>query len=202
MPKSPKSVQHAPPLREDPERQEAFLQALRDGAIGPIEAARRASPHCIGPEGGYHTFRRLREEDPRFAAAWDEALEEGKARMKAELQELAIDRIKNPPKRPVYSNGEVVGWTEDVNAATKLHLRFLSKLDPEWSERRQHTHDGKVDHDVSVRAVRDPNVVEINARDFALLGEEKADQLLGLVAELRELRAADAPKQLEAASDE
>ena len=200
MPKA--GIQHAKPLREDPERQESFLDALRNGAVGPIEAARRASPHCTGPEGGYHTFRRLREEDPRFAIAWDQALAEGKARMESELTELAIERIRNPPKRPVYSNGDVVGWTEDVNSATKLHLRFLSKLNADWSERRQHEHAGKVDHDVSVRAIEDPNVKKIHARDFSLLPPERADLLLDLIQEIDELRAADKPKQLEAASDE
>ncbi|MEM8835107.1 MAG: hypothetical protein AAGD00_04725 [Planctomycetota bacterium] len=191
---------HAPPLREDHERREAFLTALRTGLVGPVEAARRASPHLAestNEQAGYSAFRRLRENDPRFAAEWDRALVEGREMLQAQLQELALDWVVNPSRRPVFEDGKVVGWVEDRNAAAKVLLRMLAKIDPTWSERRQLEHSGGVNHDHRhVHAhveVDSASTLKIDASHLHLLGEEKADQLVALVAELRERVAESEP---------
>ncbi|MEM9167460.1 MAG: hypothetical protein AAGB48_10630 [Planctomycetota bacterium] len=208
---SKRGTKHSKPLAQDPERQKEFLDYLASGAVGPIEAARRASPHLQASrdgQPGYSVFRRLREVDPRFAAAWDQALEQGRARMIAELEELAIERIRNPSKKPVFSKGELVGWAQDLNAATKLHLRYLARLDAAWAERRSTEVTGRVEHaHAHIHAEFDPNSLVIDVTKLGLLTPERADLLIELVGELRDRVAAEAelieePTNLEAPSDD
>lgn len=178
---------HRPPLREDHERREAFLAELRTGTCGAIEAARRVSPHCSSRQGAYSAFANLRKADPRFAKEWDAALQEGRDMLLSELEETAIRWVREPPRKPVYEDGKLAGWVEDRNSASKVLLRYLSRLSTEWSERRSVEHAGQVDHrHAHLHLTGNPDAISIDARDLELLGDEKAQQLLDLVEELRQ----------------
>ena len=187
MPK--KNTPHARPLRDDSDRREQFIELLRTGTVGPVEAARRASPHLAdssNPQAGYSAFRKLREVDPRFAAEWDAALEEGKAKLLAQLQELALRWVVEPAQRPVFSKGELVGHYEDRNAAVKVLLRMLAKLDPEWAERRQTEHKGRVEHAHAHLHGSIQSGFVVTGEVLDLLPTDRQELLLGLMQEIHE----------------
>lgn len=187
------------PLGEDPERRETFLRYLANGK--PVaEAARLASPHLdVAKDGraGLSTFRHHRDRDPRFADAWDQAVEEGKAKRLAELESLAFDRIKNPPKRPVLNrDGEIVGEVADINAATKIHLRALAMLDHRWADKSRVSHEGRVEHaHAHIHAETRRNSVVIDMDDLRLLDEEDQDRLIGLVTLMGSRKRSEKAKQ-------
>jgi hypothetical protein len=117
-----------------PERRRAFLEALR--ATGsPVAAARAATPKGTGEQAGYSTFNRLRRADPTFAREWEDALADALATIESEIVRRAFD----PPRRPVFDGGQVVGWVEDRNSSDRLLLRAAQKLNPDWAERRHIT---------------------------------------------------------------
>ncbi len=154
-----------------PERRRKFLEVLAE--IGsPVEAARQATPWGTGRQAGYHTFRRLRERDPTFAEDWADALAVALARIEREI----VNRAMNPPRRPVYESGKVVGWVEDRNSSDRLLLRVAQRLDPTWAERRHHDVQGEVRHEHNHR-----HSFRLRAEHVMLLDEPDRELLVGLL---------------------
>ena len=81
----------------------AFLAALRD--TGVVRDA------CAAASVGRTTAYRVRNSDPEFAAAWDEALEDA-----ADLLEIeAIRRARTGVREPVIYQGKLCGtWVNDA----------------------------------------------------------------------------------------
>lgn len=89
-----------------------FLEELAGGRT-VTGAARVADRH-------YRTMIRYRSEDPKFAAAWLEAVEKGTDALVDEAKRRATDGVDEP----VYYKGKVVGT---VRRYSDLLLMFLLK---------------------------------------------------------------------------
>ena len=79
------------------DRQNAFLTHLAQ--FGGVASAAKAAG--ISTRSAY----RLRDRSPPFAAAWDDAIEEGRLR----TFDRAMDRAVNGYTMPVYRAGRIVG---------------------------------------------------------------------------------------------
>lgn len=87
----------APPKTKDESIRERFLKALALG-WSVTYAANAANL-------GYRTVHKMRQDDPEFAAAWANAVEQAKDRTLDEVKRRAIDGVLEP----VYHQGAVVG---------------------------------------------------------------------------------------------
>lgn len=161
------------------ERRHKFLATL--AATGsPVAAARQATPWGSGRQAGYSSFARLRRTDPRFAEAWDDAIADALAMIETEI----VDRAMHPPKRPVFEDGKVVGWTEDRNSSDRMLLRVAQKLDPAWGERQHHDVTGQVVHEHEHRMG-----TRLQAEHIDLLSKTEQDVFLSLLAKIDRLGA-------------
>jgi len=155
------------------ERKALFLRELaRTGS--ECAAARAASPHALGKNGGLESFASVRKRDPEFAQAWQEAKEAALAGVEEEIRRRAME----PPKRPVWHRGEHVGEHEDRSSSDKLLLRLAERLDPSWSQRS--VVESSVTVAAALLAIRPDDVMLLNAperREFV--------RLLGKIADLR-----------------
>jgi hypothetical protein len=107
-----------------------MLKALALG-MSPTRAAKAAGV-------GRSTAYLWRQEDPEFAAKWDEAVAQGIDRLEDEALRRAVEGVK----RPVYRGGVLVG--EITEYSDKLLMFLLKRRRPEVYDR---SHDGsrKVD---------------------------------------------------------
>lgn len=158
------------------ERRTIFLDTLR--STGSFSAAARAaSPHALDRHGAHSGFRGLMERDPEFAAQVEQARHDALGAVEAEIHRRAFE----PPRRPVFSRGEVVGDWEDRGSSDRLLLRLAEKLDPEgWAPQSRI----KSEVDVNVRGV----MLAIRPQDVLLLPTDEQQtfvQLLGRIADLR-----------------
>lgn len=106
------------PLTE--ERKRAFLEHLATYGIA-VEAARAASPGC--PSGAMATFKDARRRDPEFAAAWEEAAEQARGVIEAEIRRRAIEGWEEPGR-----NGPVRKYSDRL-----LELMARARL-PEYRD--------------------------------------------------------------------
>lgn len=89
-------------------RRKIFLKALAETG-SPIAAASAATPWSTHIQGGVTTFRDLARRDPEFAAAWEWAKQAALGSVEKEIYRRAME----PPRRPVWERGTVMGWVED-----------------------------------------------------------------------------------------
>jgi len=177
----PKSVRH---MRIDENRRRIYLDRLAMGD-SPVSAARAASPHCIGNDFGLGGFRELAKRDPEFAAQVAAAKEAALADVEDEIRRRAM----NPPLRPVWHKGQLVGHYEERLSSDKLLLRLAEKLDPEhWAPQSRI----KSEVDVTVRGV----MLAIRPEDVFLLDSKEQDtfvELLTKIADRRDEPSAELP---------
>jgi hypothetical protein len=90
------------------ERKQTFLKVLAETG-SPSAAAHAATPWSTCPKGGIATFGQARKRDLVFSDAWDRAMDAATAKVEAEVMRRAM----TPTKRPIFSKGELKGYTED-----------------------------------------------------------------------------------------
>ncbi len=93
---APRARQHALTA----ERKKVFLETVEETGSN-VAAAQAATPWTTGEHGGLSTFRDERRRDPKFAMAWERAMEAALARVEAEIMRRAM----TPTRRPVFSRG-------------------------------------------------------------------------------------------------
>ena len=113
-----------------PTYQRRMLEALALG-MSPMRAANAAGV-------GRSTAYLWRQEDPEFAAKWDEAVAEGIDRLEDEAFRRAVKGVK----RPVYRGGVLVG--EITEYSDRLLMFLLKRRRPEVYA-RSHDASRKVD---------------------------------------------------------
>jgi hypothetical protein len=112
------------------DRQEAFLEALRQ--VPNITYA--AIQSGVSRKTAYNH----RDQDPEFAAAWDEALEEGVDMIELEAHRRAVQGYTEP----VFYMGAIVGHV--IKYSDALMARLLQAHRPEkYSEKHQHKVSGE-----------------------------------------------------------
>lgn len=163
-----------------PHRRKVFLDALRKTGSS-YHAASVATPWASdSPGGGYTGFRDLRKRDPIFASEWAEA----EAAFIGDVEAELARRVMTPHKRPIVSNGQVITH-EEVPADGKLLMFLLERRDhTKWGKKVEVS--GEVQH-----THRHAHVgVTLAADDLYLLGESRRAQLLDILGELAEAKAA------------
>lgn len=112
--------------KQGPSTYAKVLESLRRGHT-PKEAAENAGV-------ARKTIFNWRNEDPEFAAAWLEAVEEGTDRIEAEAYRRAVEGVS----RPVYQGGEEVGRVQEYSD-TLLTLLIKGRRPGQFNtERHQH----------------------------------------------------------------
>lgn len=165
-----------PPI--DAERRATYLRVLSETG-SHVEAARCATPHgTSATKPGYTTFMRLRRTDPEFAQACEDARAVALAAIESEIKRRAF----NPPQRPVFDDGRVVGWVEDRRSSDNLLLRLAERIEPEWAQRRSHEVSGRIDH--THAAAAHPFAFVLTPENIALLSAERRDALVDILSEL------------------
>lgn len=186
-----------PPI--DAERRATYLRVLSETG-SHTEAARCATPHGQSPtKPGYTAFMRLRRTDPEFAQACEDARATALAAIESEIKRRAF----NPPSKPVFDDGRVVGWVEDRRSSDNLLLRLAERIEPEWAQKRAHEHSGKIEHQHT--AATNPYAVVLTPDNIGLLPPERRAllaELLGEVADAVEARDAGQRAALPAPSPE
>jgi len=101
---------------------QTFLETLRDTANASA-AARAAS---VNRRTGYN----WRDENPEFAADWDEALEEATDALEAEARRRALDGVA----KPVFYQGEECGTVQEYSD-TLMTLLLKAHRPDKYKER-------------------------------------------------------------------
>jgi len=168
----------------DENRKQLFLEELsRTGSV--TAAARAASPHSVGHDGGLAGFSGLAQRDLNFAGALEGAMEKALGDVEKEIHRRAM----NPPKRPVWHRGEIVGEYEDRNSSDKMLLRLAEKLNPDgWAPQ------SRVKTEVDVHGV----MLAIRPEDVFLLEPLEQNTFIQLIDRIADLRGEeeDGPKSL------
>lgn len=155
------------------ERKEVFLSELRRHGIVSA-AARAASPHAKGTCAP--SFYILRKNDPAFAAAWDDAIEQATGSVELEIHRRAVEGYDEP----VYQKGELVG-TVTKYSDRLLELRAKALLPQKYIERRA------VELSANLNVTQElygGHALTLKPEDVLLLDEDKRQQLLGLLTEI------------------
>lgn len=160
------------------ERKEVFLEVLRrTGSV--CHAASSASPHCGGDRPGYSGFRDLARKDPEFARAVSEAKAEALGQIEAAIAKRAVEGWE----RPIFQRGQLVGTERCYD--TNLMLRYASRLDPAWSEKRQLEVEGKVEHNYG------GVMLSISPDDVLKLEPAEQTQLVALIEKIGKLKGSE-----------
>lgn len=119
-----------------PARIKVFLEDLAKHGSFPA-ACRTASPHSR--KGCLSTFKDMRKDDPEFAMAVEESMEEARGRLEAELYRRGVEGWDDP----VFQRGEQVGTIRKYSDRL-LEIQAKAKLGPEYREqaRVEHAHAG------------------------------------------------------------
>lgn len=155
------------------ERKEVFLSELRRHGIVSA-AARAASPHAKGTCAP--SFYILRKNNPEFAAAWDDAIEQATGSVELEIHRRAVEGYDEP----VYQKGELVG-TVTKYSDRLLELRAKALMPNKYIERRA------VELSANLNVTQElygGHALTLKPEDVLLLDEGKRQQLLGLLTEI------------------
>ncbi len=161
-------------LSIDEGRKQLFLEELsRTGSV--TAAARAASPHSVGHDGGLAGFSGLAQRDLNFAGAIESAKEKALGDVEKEIHRRAM----SPPKRPVWHRGKIVGEYDDRNSSDKMLLRLAEKLNPDgWAPQ------SRVKTEVDVRGV----MLAIRPEDVLLLEPNEQTNFIQLLDQIADLR--------------
>lgn len=159
-------------LRNDPERQERFLEVLK--VTGNFaEAARQASPHSEA--GCLSTFKNWLRDSPEASARAGEALEH----FRASLVAAAVTRGRDGTLRPIFQKGRLVGH-ERVYSDSLLTLELKKHFPSEYSERHQHDHRHTV--------IQPQGEWRITLEDLSCLSPAEKESLAAIMDRVREGR--------------
>jgi len=163
-----------PRLPIDERRKQLFLDELQlTGSV--TAAARAASPHTVGHDGGLSGFTSLAQRDADFAASMEAAKERALGAVEKEIHRRAM----HPPRRPIWHRGEVVGEYEDRSSSDRLLLRLAEKLNPDdWAP------SSCVQTEVDIRGV----MLAICPEDVLRLEPEEQATFVGLLDRIAALR--------------
>lgn len=127
--KGPTPVSKRRATDKTPENIEKFLTTLADG--GTIAAGAKAA--------GVHraTAYKWRDEDPEFAAAWDEAIEQGTDALEDEAKRRAVEGVKEP----VFHKGEICGHVQRYSD-TLLIFMLKARRPEKYRETVRNEHTG------------------------------------------------------------
>jgi hypothetical protein len=143
-----------------PQKRGKFLENLRKHGNVTIAAKSIGSAH--------RTVYDWRADDPTFKEEWDDAMRQYSTVLEAEADRRAVEGTR----RPVYYQGQVVGYVDEYSD-TLLMFR-LKKLDPQgYKDRVEHS--GDEDHPV---VIRDPEAR--NARINSLISQASPELLESL----------------------
>ena len=159
------------------ERKEVFLSELRRHGIVSA-AARAASPHAKGTCAP--SFYILRKNDPEFAAAWDDAIEQATGSVELEIHRRAVEGYDEP----VYQKGELVGTITRFSDRL-LELRAKGLMPDRYAVERR---DVKVSGEITHQHHHTAAILTISAEDVLLLAHEEREQLMGLLGLIAEAR--------------
>ena len=160
----------------DADRRRIFLDHLAKGA-SLVTAARAASPHCTGHDFGLGGFTALARRDPEFAAE----MEQAQLAALGEVEDEIRRRAMNPPTRPVWHKGELVGHYEDRSSSDRLLVRLAERLDPDhWAPQSKI----KSEVDVVVRGA----MLAIQPHDVMLLDDADQEAFVRLLTKIADRR--------------
>lgn len=160
----------------DEQRRAIFLDHVARGE-SLVTAAKAASPHCTGHDGGLAGFTCLAQRDPEFAAAVEAATQAALGEVEDEIRRRAM----HPPTRPVWHKGELVGSFEDRSSSDRLLVRLAEKLDPEhWAPQSKI----KSQIDVTVRGT----MLAIRPADVLLLDHDEQEKFVQLMEKIADRR--------------
>jgi hypothetical protein len=151
------------PLEDDPERQEVFLRAYAQSG-SYAWAAFQATPHAKSARSARQSFIALEHRDPIFAERVEDARSEAQAMLEKRCHDLALHGEK---RISYHRDGSIAA--EETRTDSRILLRALSRINPEWSE---HTH--KTIEHRGDRLERTVMVANITAADILLLGDEES----------------------------
>ena len=155
-------------LRNNPKRQQVFLEVLR--TTGNFrQAANAASPHTPGE--CVATFRGFQRDCPEFAAKIHEAVEE----FKESLIQAAVQRGRDGVPRPIYQKGQLVGH-EQVYSDNLLLAELRKHFPAEYAQKYD------VNHNLRVNPI---GAWTISQEDLAALTEEEREQLRAIMDSIR-----------------
>jgi hypothetical protein len=169
-------------MRMTEERKALFLAELaRHGVVA--RAARAASPHS--ENGCAMSFRDARREDPDFAVAWEDAMEQARGALEFELHRRAVEGWEEP----IYGgrHKEKVVGTVRRYSDRLLELRAKALL-PEYRERRQVELGGGLDVKHAAKAQED-------LAGLSELSPEAQDELRALLMQAVEIQERDAQRR-------
>jgi len=114
--------------RLTPKKAAAFLESLRAGLS--VSHAARVSGFART------TFYEHRAADPAFAAAWDDACEEGADRLEDEAVRRAVEGVRS--ERTIVARGDVIGTDVTIDYSDTLLIFLLKGRRPDkYAERRK-----------------------------------------------------------------
>lgn len=154
-------------------RKAVFLSELSKHGIVSA-AARAASPHAQGTCAP--SFYILRRNDPEFAAAWDDAIEQATGSVELELHRRAVEGYEEP----VYQRGELVG-TITKYSDRLLEIRAKALMPNKYIERRA------VELSANLNVTQElygGHALTLKPEDVLLLDEDKRQLLLGLLTDI------------------
>lgn len=155
------------------ERKAVFLSELSKHGIVSA-AARVASPHAHGTCAP--SFYILRRNEPEFAAAWDDAIEQATGSVELELHRRAVEGYEEP----VYQKGELVG-TVTKYSDRLLEIRAKALMPNKYIERRA------VELSANLNVTQElygGHALTLKPEDVLLLDEDKRQLLLGLLTDI------------------
>lgn len=166
------------------QRKRIFCETLaKTGSMAA--AAEAATPWATGEKHGYETFRDAIRRDPEFALA----VENAKQAALASVEQMIVERAMNPPTKPYFERGKLMGFTEDRMSSDKLLLSLARKLNPnDWIEKKAVEHSGSVAH------AHAHAVAVLSPADVMVLDEEDREAFMGLLEKIAERRPQDEPE--------
>ncbi len=108
-----------------PKKDALFLEALHNGA--PISLAAKAAAY------GRTSIYQWRKDDPDFAAAWDEALDEGTDL----LEDEALRRAKDGVDEPRFYEGRICGYVRKYSDTLLIFL-LKARRPEKYADRAGH----------------------------------------------------------------
>lgn len=168
-------------LAIDKERQRIFLEALAEhGSF--FHAAAKASPHADPEHGAVSSFRMLRERDPEFAAA----VEEARNKFLGKAEHAIAERSFTPGVRESYDeHGRLRSRELSWRDANVMLLRTVGRHDPSWREGRNVQVSGAIEHTTG-----NPRAYQISADDILALEPEDRRAMIELLGKVESSRLA------------
>lgn len=128
-------------IKWTPKKQAEFLAGLAQG-YPVVRAAKRCN---VSPSLVYER----RQADPEFAAAWDEALEQGTQVLEEEARRRAVEGVTK--EKGIYYRGDLIGTEIEIEYSDTLLMFLLKGRRPDvYRENVTHRHGGDPDNSAPI----------------------------------------------------